>query len=1049
MPARALRGAAGGAGRAAADPQSATPLLDAVARRARSTHEAPFHVPGHKRGAGAPPALAALLGGGGALTFAADLTELAGLDLLSAPDRPIAEAQALAARAWGAGRSFFLVNGSTAGIHAAVLAACTGGERETRATLDFAPPASAAASCPARVRLGATEYQRRRERSVGARRAPHWAALHVRASLTRASSRLERPHRALLEPRERPRRDGVLRSRPAHAPGAPPLPSPPPLALSPKPHHHLHHHRRPQGHIKRDPHGYADEFDQQWRHYQACLALFRLQPGQPSGEFQALVAFVAHASAVFPERAGGLVGDLIGLLDAHGAAMEPPLRAALAKALILLRNRRQLAAGALLPPLFRLFRLRDKALRALVARHVVADIRAANKKARNERVNRAAQAFLYSAISDEHEGTAKRALAVLTEMWRRRVWRDARTVNAIAAATQHPSPRILLAALKFFLGQDEAAAAGDASDSDDDDDAPGKGGGKGGGGADAELPAAPSKQDMHAAFKMGTVSSKKKKQRKIARVQAAVRRAERRASGGGGAGADSFAALQLLHDPQGFAERLFARLRAGKERFETRLATIAVLSRAVGVHKLLLLNFYPFLQRYIAPAQRDAPAVLAALAQACHELVPPEALAPVIRQLADQFVHDRARPEVAVLGLKAVREVCARAPLAMDADLLQELVGYRKSRDKEVGAAARALAAFFREAAPAMLAKRDRGRGGAEAARPLAAYGAAPPAAGVDGLELLEAARAEGLLDADGALIESSADERRSSDSESDLGEEEESGSEEEEGEPGSEPGSGEESGSEEEEAGEELSGSGDEAGGSSGSEEGEEASGSESEGEEAASGSDAEAKGAAGAGAAKRAPADDSLATLRRRLAAKCAPAAAADGDGYAAAAGGTGGAVPADWGRILTQADFAAIRTLKRRRLVADAMATHGLKSASQRAKAVAAAGEEADAALRVRARLGTAHEERLDPASLLARKHERATKAERVASILEGREGREFGAKARRKKNKPGGLSNREKDRKKNLPAAARVGQMRKRQARQRTLKRSNNFKGHVRK
>jgi arginine decarboxylase len=142
MPARAPRGAAADAGRAAApprraaaaaapraaaDPQAATPLLDAIARRARFTREAPFHVPGHKRGAGAPPALAALLGGGAA-PFAADLTELAGLDLLSAPDGPIAEAQALAARAWGAGRSFFLVNGSTAGIHAAVLAACTGGE---------------------------------------------------------------------------------------------------------------------------------------------------------------------------------------------------------------------------------------------------------------------------------------------------------------------------------------------------------------------------------------------------------------------------------------------------------------------------------------------------------------------------------------------------------------------------------------------------------------------------------------------------------------------------------------------------------------------------------------------------------------------------------------------------------------------------------------------------------------------------------------------------------------------------------------------------------
>ena len=61
-------------------------------------------------------------------------------------------------------------------------------------------------------------------------------------------------------------------------------------------------------------------------------------------------------------------------------------------------------------------------------------------------------------IQDEHEGAAKKGLAVLTEMWRRHVWRDARTVNVIAAACAHKSSRVMLAALKFFMGQDAAEA---------------------------------------------------------------------------------------------------------------------------------------------------------------------------------------------------------------------------------------------------------------------------------------------------------------------------------------------------------------------------------------------------------------------------------------------------------------------------------------------------------------------------------------------------------------------------------------------------------------
>jgi protein SDA1 len=54
-----------------------------------------------------------------------------------------------------------------------------------------------------------------------------------------------------------------------------------------------------------------------------------------------------------------------------------------------------------------------------------------------------------------------------------------------------------------------------------------------------------------------------------------------------------------------------------------------------------VLNFYPFLQKYIAPHTRDVTQILAALVGAVHDLVPPETLAPVLRQLVDQFVHDR------------------------------------------------------------------------------------------------------------------------------------------------------------------------------------------------------------------------------------------------------------------------------------------------------------------------------------------------------------------------------------------------------------------------
>ncbi|MCC5637399.1 aminotransferase class I/II-fold pyridoxal phosphate-dependent enzyme [Nostoc sp. CHAB 5844] len=104
--------------------QDQTPLLDAIKACTANPH-APFYTPGHKRGRGISPALADLLG---KTVFQADLTELAGLDSLFSPQGVIVAAQALAAEAFGAAQTWFLVNGSTCGIAAAILATCGTGD---------------------------------------------------------------------------------------------------------------------------------------------------------------------------------------------------------------------------------------------------------------------------------------------------------------------------------------------------------------------------------------------------------------------------------------------------------------------------------------------------------------------------------------------------------------------------------------------------------------------------------------------------------------------------------------------------------------------------------------------------------------------------------------------------------------------------------------------------------------------------------------------------------------------------------------------------------
>lgn len=101
------------------------PLVAALQSWVQLQH-APFYTPGHKQGQGASPLLIQLLG---SQIFQADLPELPGLDNLQAPEGVLLAAQQLAAEAFCANRTWFLTNGSTAGVLAALLATCRPGDQ--------------------------------------------------------------------------------------------------------------------------------------------------------------------------------------------------------------------------------------------------------------------------------------------------------------------------------------------------------------------------------------------------------------------------------------------------------------------------------------------------------------------------------------------------------------------------------------------------------------------------------------------------------------------------------------------------------------------------------------------------------------------------------------------------------------------------------------------------------------------------------------------------------------------------------------------------------
>src|SRR6201986_1026511 len=105
--------------------QDNTPYLDALLEYSdRETGR--FQVPGPKAGIAADRAMVELVGMTGLVNDVPSVPE--GVDIGPEPT-PFQQAQLLAAEAWGARRTWFLINGASQGNHATCMALGHGGNR--------------------------------------------------------------------------------------------------------------------------------------------------------------------------------------------------------------------------------------------------------------------------------------------------------------------------------------------------------------------------------------------------------------------------------------------------------------------------------------------------------------------------------------------------------------------------------------------------------------------------------------------------------------------------------------------------------------------------------------------------------------------------------------------------------------------------------------------------------------------------------------------------------------------------------------------------------
>ena len=450
------------------------------------------------------------------------------------------------------------------------------------------------------------------------------------------------------------------------------------------------------------------------------------------------------------------------MLPSAALLLPRDIRKTCVSALILMRNKGALEPLRVLELFFRLMAVvPDKTLREILYRHMVNDIRNINKKGkRDDKVNRAIQSFLHRVVSthgqEQKQGesseesatdiAAKRATDMVCELYRRQVWTDDRTVAILASAVVSKNTTVASRAMRFFLNIEEKMAMDTAAAEEDEWDA---------------------SQKINYHFfsrktknRINNVKRQLKNRNRQQRKREGVDKDEWmdvRDDEGVEVAKKLYPAIELLRDPQGLAEEVLKRLKNPKASipYKNKLLMMNFVTRLVGNHELLVLNLYPFLQKYMGGHQRDVTGILAYAVQGCHESVPPDEVYGILKTIAHNFVTERCSEEQMAVGINAVRAICARTPsvlsiedskdeaisMAFDVEaFVRDIAAYANHRDRSVSIAGKSFTNFIRETHPSLLQGKNRGLKGSALhkakARPMR-YGEAKVNYGVEGADLL------------------------------------------------------------------------------------------------------------------------------------------------------------------------------------------------------------------------------------------------------------------------------------------------------------------------
>ncbi|CAF3720740.1 unnamed protein product [Rotaria sp. Silwood1] len=222
--------------------------------------------------------------------------------------------------------------------------------------------------------------------------------------------------------------------------------------------------------IKRDPDAYSEDFKLQYLHFESQFMELTAKPDTWNKSLAENISFVSQVAHCYPEECKGLSQMFMDVLRLYSTILNNDIRLVIVRALMLMRNRGLIDCISLCELFFlRLLQCQDRLLRVTIQAHIINDIKKQNEKHKNHKLNSTLQNFMCTIIKESNAIAVKMALDIMIDLYRKNIWNDAKTANIIGSTCFSKITKVQVAALNFFLCNNQNKDNDKDSDSDDDE----------------------------------------------------------------------------------------------------------------------------------------------------------------------------------------------------------------------------------------------------------------------------------------------------------------------------------------------------------------------------------------------------------------------------------------------------------------------------------------------------------------------------------------------------------------------------------------------------